>query len=260
MSDAASKNFVALSSVSRKLSIHHAPTHLLCKAHTVEALDKSNLQVLAHNEKDVKLRDSFIQINPHLRSFYRGRSTVVVGGINALLKLVTPDLSANSVSLADEFDHLVEREGKVKHMSLYHERRFAKLGYAAASLLHAYDLLKKLLMETAANNLLVQVCRMYLETEVFYTELKALAYFTHKITLPLVNCVASGCQDDLLQIFPTLWKDLKNGQDSTLKKWEVIYKHVPVASPSNIYEEKILKLMFEDAAKTIFSTTLAFYV
>ena len=155
------------------------PFHILCKAHTVEALDRSNLNVLAEMEKKVNLRESFININPHLRSFYRGKTTVVVCGINALLKLVAPDHNANSVSLADEFDLIVERSGSVKHMSLYHERRFANLGYAAASIVHAFSLLKDLLLETSANNLLVQACRLYIESEVFFTELKALAFFTH---------------------------------------------------------------------------------
>ena len=39
------------------------------------------------------------------------------------------DKSGDSTSLAEEFDFICEREGQVKHMSLYHERRFTKLGY-----------------------------------------------------------------------------------------------------------------------------------
>ena len=98
------------------------------------------------------------------------------------------DKSANSCSLADEFDFIVEREGKVKHMSLYHQRRFAKLGYSAASILNALPLLQMLLRESGKCNLLVQACRMYVQCEIFI-ELHVLAYFTHKVTLPLLNCV-----------------------------------------------------------------------
>jgi hypothetical protein len=122
----------------------------------------------------------------------------------------------------------VEREGTVKHMPLYHERRVTKLGYAAASLIHAYDLLKKLVMETSSNNLLVQEYNLYLESEIFFTELKA-QYFTHKIILPILNCVACGCRDHLLQILPLLWDDLKKGELGTLMKYEVNYKHVPIS-------------------------------
>ena len=192
MSDAASKNLAIIPLISLKLQVCHTPHHILCKAHTVEALDRSNLNVLADVEKKLQLRETLISINPHLRSFYRGKSTVVVCGIYALLKLVTPDHCANSVSLADEFDIIVERKGGMKRMSLYHERRFTKLGYAAASIVNAFDLLKQLVTETSANNLLVQACKLYLESETFLTELKVLAFFTHKVTMPLLNCVACG--------------------------------------------------------------------
>ena len=38
------------------------------------------------------------------------------------------DISKNSHSLGDEFDFIGEREDKEKHMSLYYQRRFGKLG------------------------------------------------------------------------------------------------------------------------------------
>ena len=72
-------------------------------------------------------------LNPSLRAFFRGEKAVVIAGITALLKLVRHDKSANSTSIADEFDYIVEREGKTRHMSLHHERRFTKLAYSAAS-------------------------------------------------------------------------------------------------------------------------------
>ena len=84
-----------------------------------------------------------------------------------MLKLVKHDKSANSCSLADKFDYIVEREGRVKHMLLYHQHRFAKLGYAAASILAALPLLQMLLFETEKNKLLVQACWLYVECEFF---------------------------------------------------------------------------------------------
>ena len=178
------------------------------------------MSLLKHQiENSLSLREHLVNINPHLRSFYRGKSTVVVCGINALLKLTSPDNSANSVSLSDEFDYIVEKAGEVKHMSLYHKRRFTALGYAAAAILAAWSLLTKLLMDTSANNLLVQACKLYLESEI---ELKVLAYFTHKVTLPLLNCIAIGNQNELLEIFPKLWRDLKFGDMDTLTEYLVI--------------------------------------
>ena len=59
----------------------------------------------------------------------------------------------------------------MKHMSLYHERRFNKLGYSAASILQAFPLLQ------------------------------LLAYFTKKITLPFLNCIEKCNQEKF-----TCWK------------------------------------------------------
>ena len=58
-----------------------------------------------------------------------------------------------TISLADEFNYVVEWERKMKHMPLYHQRKFANLVYSATSEL---DLLHMLLHETEQNNLPVQ--------------------------------------------------------------------------------------------------------
>ena len=87
----------------------------------------------------MKLRATLESVKSALKPFFRGKAAVVEAGIYALLKLVTYDKSANSCSLADEFDYIVERKG---HMSMYHQCRFAKLGYAAASILATLPLLQ----------------------------------------------------------------------------------------------------------------------
>ena len=99
-------------------------------------------------EKDIKLRDKFESVNPALKPYFWGKDAIFESGIYALLKLVTYNKSANSCSLADKFDYNVEREGKMKHMSLYNQQQFAKLGYSAASILAALSLLQMLLLET----------------------------------------------------------------------------------------------------------------
>ena len=70
-----------------------------------------------------------------MKPFFRGKKSVAVAGIHTILKLVSYDKSGNTSSLAEEFDLIIEREGAVKYMSLYHERRFTKLGYSAAFML-----------------------------------------------------------------------------------------------------------------------------
>ena len=251
MTDAASKNLGFEKEVSAALQTDHVPHHLLCKAHTVEALDASNLRVLSSVEQQVKLRQKIEAIDPSLRSFFRGRPAVVVAGIVALLKLITHDKSAASTSLADEFDLLCESEGVVKHMALYHERRFTKLGYACASLVKAMPLLRKLVAETTRKNLLVKACNLYLECEVFETELRVLAYFTRMVTLPLLNCIEQCSQVDLLKLLPQLHADLAEGKMDTLQQWQVSYRHVSVEPPTTDLEIELMNRMCADASRTV---------
>jgi len=136
-------------------------------------------------------------------------------------------------------------------MSLYHQRRFAKLGYSAASILSALPLLQMLLDETEKNNLLVQSCRMYLQCEFFLTELHALAYFTHKVTLPLLNCVEISDQNELLKVFPKLYEGLNAKKLDTLQHFLVSYKHLVIEEPTNTLTSKLLEKMCLDAAEGI---------
>ena len=110
MRDAVSKNHRIGELVTKMLKSNHIPYHLFCKAHTAEKLDASNLKVSSAMEKGIKQRDEFERIKPSLKPFFRGKKTVVEAGILALLRLVTHDKSANSCSLAAEFDYIVERE------------------------------------------------------------------------------------------------------------------------------------------------------
>ena len=132
MTDAVSKNLEIENNFPQKIGSEHHPYHLLCKSHTVEALDRSNLKVLSMIEKKVNQRAIFENINPGLKSFFRGKTALVEAGIESILNLVTHDKSAKSCSKADLFDHICEREEVVKRMFLYQQRRFAKVGKAAA--------------------------------------------------------------------------------------------------------------------------------
>ena len=137
MTDAVAKNLKVTEEIAAAIQSDYQPIHLLCKSHTVENLDATNLEVLSNVEKTVKQRETFEQINPSLKSFFRGKKTTVEAGINAIVTLVSRDKSGKSCSLADEFDLICEREGCVKRMFLYQQRRFGKLGKAAAAILEA---------------------------------------------------------------------------------------------------------------------------
>jgi hypothetical protein len=212
MTDSVSKNLNIETIIAAELKSNHIPVHALCKAHTVEALDTSNLSVLSAIEDSVDLKDTIQKINPDLKSFIKGATSVAENGIRTITKLVAHDNSGSSVSLAEEFDYIIEREETVKHISLYHQRRWAQLGLTAASIIEAHPYLVMLVEESAAQNLLAESSRMYLSSEFFLTELQVLAYFTHTVTLPLLNAVATCTTSDLLTILPQLYTDLTNGK------------------------------------------------
>ena len=73
---------------------------------------------------------------------------------------------------------ICEREGAVKHMSLYQERRFAKLRYVAGLILDAFPLLTILLNEAPSQNLHTDSVRIFLVCEFFSTCLAALSFFS----------------------------------------------------------------------------------
>ena len=152
-------------------------------------------------------------------------------GIEALLDLVTHDKSDRSCSLADHFSSICQR-GVIKRISLYRQRRFAKLGKAAASLLEALPVLRKFLDETKATNQLVEACRIYLASEIFLTELEVLAFFNHHATFPFLNCVERSNQADLVKMLPKLFNDLLSGRTDTLNEFIIHIYHVNVVAPT----------------------------
>ena len=248
MTDSVTKNLSVENLVAAKLESDHIPYHLLCNAHVVEKFDATNLEVLSGIEEKLKLRERLESINPALRPFFRGKKAIVLAGMNALLKLIAHDKSGNTISLAEEFDILLELEGLVKHMTLYHERRFTKLGYCAASILSALPQLQQRLAETWKTNLLIEACRLYVNCELFVTELHLLAVFTKKVTLPFVNCVEKSSQKELLQIFPRLYEDLLLHNMDTLINFAVEYHHVTVPEIMDEAEKQVMKQMCEKAA------------
>ena len=128
MSDSVAKNFLIEKAVAKSLNCSHESYYILCKSYAVKKLDTSNLSILNELEQSMKLRNTLESVNPALKPFFWGKAAVLEAGIYTLLKIVTYDKSANSCLLGDEFDYVVEREGKGKHMSMYHQHRFAKLG------------------------------------------------------------------------------------------------------------------------------------
>ena len=151
--------------VALELGSDHIPPHYLCNAHTYEKLDEALLSVLTSVEKEISLREKLESSYLQLKVFYRGRKSIVECALVTFCKLITPDTSAKSSSLSDEFNIIIESEGRVKLAPMYQQRRFNKLGTTAACVIKSIDLYNELLEQTSKRNLLVKACRLYLNCE-----------------------------------------------------------------------------------------------
>ena len=174
------------------------------------------------------MRQGFEELNPNLKSWFRGEKAVFLAGIKCLINLISHDKSAHSTNLAEEFDQIVESEDQVKHIGLYKECRFTKLGYTCAALLDAMPMINILLDKTHLVNKHVEAARMYTQCDFFLTELIVIAYFSYHVTLPFLNFVEKSTQDTLLKILPKLYEDLKNNNINTLEDFRVKYSHIIV--------------------------------
>ena len=101
----------------------------------MEVFDHSNLSVLAEIETKLDFRKKLQNLNPSVKPFLRGKKSITECAISSILSLVSHEKSAHSTNQADLFDYILNRENQVKHLGIYHERRFTKLGYSAASIL-----------------------------------------------------------------------------------------------------------------------------
>ena len=83
-----------------------------------------------------------------------------------------------------------------------------------------------LLTEFHMSNQHIEIVCMFLDSQFLITELAALAYFTHKITLPFFYFVEVSSLVQLLQMFPHIFNDLKEGRMNTFKDYVTDCLHV----------------------------------
>ena len=138
------------------LGSNHIPLHLLCKAHTVEALDISNINVLANLESSFKFREAPESIHACAKSFIRSEKSVVLYTIKSVHNFASYDKSSSSTNQGELFDYVLQRENKIKHLSLYQERHFTKLGHSCASVLDAMPYIQMVLMMLTRHFLLMR--------------------------------------------------------------------------------------------------------
>ena len=246
-----SREFHTEKGIAKELKSNHVPYHFLCKAHTVEALDRSNINVLANLEHALKFREALESMNIGMKSFLHGEKSVVLCAIKCILSFVSHDKSATSTNQAELFDYILHHEEKIKHLSLYQLRRFTKLGYSCTLILDALPYIQMVLNETHLSNQHTELVKMFLDSELLLTELSCLSYFTHKVSLPLLYAVEVCNQNQLCELFPKLYKDLLEGSFETLKDYIVEYKHLIVEEPITELEKQILKKISMYPAETI---------
>ena len=209
------------------------------------------MEVLNEIEKSVKQQEIFEKINPALKSFFRDKKALVEAGIEALLPFVTHDKSAKSCCQANLFDFICEREGVSRRVFLYQQRRFAKFGKAALSILEVKDVLQMLVYEVEGTNQLVESCKTYLSSELFITELECLVYFNHFVTSPFLNCVNVSNQAELLFIVPKLHEYLKAKRVGTLSKFIVSIHGMSTPTLSSDLSKRIVDKMCISAAAVV---------
>ena len=158
-------------------------------------------------------------------------------------------MSAKSSSLSDEFDLLIEKEGRVKLVSMYQERKFTKLGTTSACVLNSLDLYQRLLEQTARHNLLVKACRLYLSCEFIVCVFKCLAYFTFKIGMPFLNMCEMSSQKEMKKLLPPFYQNLKERNVDCLKDFHVDWNRVAVDKPSSDLGRNIMDRMCVAAAE-----------
>ena len=143
------------------------------------------------------------------------------------------------ISLSDARNCLVEWEGRIKRMSLYHQRRYAKLGYSAASALDLLHMLLHELRKIIFWSSLANCTWMWIF--LYWTASLVLLYLDSDTTF--VNMCWDQQPKDLFQILPALYRDLADGNMHTLDKYHVSYKHLPAAESDIELVKEILYLM-----------------
>ena len=253
--DSVSKNHHIGGMISRildkEVQLVHEPIHTFCKSHTAgEGIDEKLINVLQEKlEVPVKLKSTLETNYPSLRFYFRN-SSIVEAGMRALVKLVTPDVSANSCSLSEHFADICTSQGQNKKMILKFRRRFTKVGSCAAAILQVLPIFEQLLQETPAENLLAQACRVYVHCDIFITELRMLAYFGQLLSFPLLNSVEKLNAEELLNLLPLLHKQLLQDKTTLLKEYEMKSGWQEVFLSGDL-EQKLHHLMCQAAAECL---------
>ena len=117
MTDSVSKNLKIGKGVAETLQSFYVSYHHLCKSHPVDSFVQSNLSVLTSVENEIKFWEKIQTMNPAVKSFLRGNTSVDEAAITSILSLVSHNKSSHSTNQANLFGYIVQREGQIKHIA-----------------------------------------------------------------------------------------------------------------------------------------------
>ena len=103
ITDSVEKNLHIENGIVAALGSSHIPLQLLCKVHTVEALDRLIINVLVSLESSLKFREAIECINPGVKSFLTDEKSVVLCASKSILNFVSHDKLSSSKYQADLF-------------------------------------------------------------------------------------------------------------------------------------------------------------
>ena len=84
MTDSVEKNLHIEKGIAKEPKSDHVPCHFLCKAHTVEALNQSNINALANLEHALKFREALKSMSSGVKS-WRKISCVVCNKMHSFI-------------------------------------------------------------------------------------------------------------------------------------------------------------------------------
>lgn len=222
----------------------HIPHQLLCSAHWCENIDKKCLEVCMDIEQKMKLKDLLLRKMPSLSAFIRGKKSIVEFAIEACCSIVLN--TGKKSSMYKSFLNICQIDDVSRKVGAYKQRRFARLGHCAGSIVHHLSQFKTLVSKLALNQH-GQAVKLYLDQPFIIDAMICLSKVSEFLTLPYLEMVQKTNQEQLLQIFSNLYNDLKNNNIYTLKDFHTPYNfNYP---PSNPQQENIIHYMTKAIAE-----------
>lgn len=233
MTDSVAKNLKIAAGIAENIGSQHVPYHVLCIVHTCEKMDANSLESIFDGEKEMGLREKILNKMPSLASFMRNKKTIAELAIEAISKLVIN--TGHKTALHREFLDICNENDVSRKIGIYKQRRFAKLGYSAGSIVHHLPELKRLLT-THHSNQHSQACQLYLSIPFVIDSMVALSKITEFVILPFLNTVQKSDNLQLLHILPQLYTDLKHNKLDTLQKYYTSFnfKYPPETHTQNM--------------------------